>query len=120
MSTLVIVASLNYSYIANANYTALNYNLQQAENYYVTFYNQVISTEGYTNDKEIVLEGGERFQNYPRINKWGIEEIKYEATGLDVNVYSKVRFLELYVGEDFRNITDDESQKYIDVIGELT
>lgn len=115
---IIMMVTLNYCYTTNVNYTALHYKLELAENYYIVLYSQIVSTDGYTPEKEIVFVGGNRFQNVPK-NQWNIGTLEYSGTGFDVNVYSKVKIMELYVGETFRNVTDEELNEYSEIIAQM-
>lgn len=118
-AVIIIIVALNYSYIANINYTASNYKLKVAENFYQTLYNQIISKEGYTKDKKIVLTG-DKFQNAPSFDEWAMDEVRYDVAYLDVNVYSKVRFMELYIGETFISMTEKEKEKYSEILSGMS
>lgn len=43
-------------------------------------------------------------------NQWYIGKLEYFGMRFDVNVYSKVKIMELYLGETFRNISAEESK----------
>ena len=115
---IILVCALNYAYVNVINYTSLRYKLEVAENYNVTLYSRIISTEGYTPDKKIVYCGYE-FQNVPE-NRWDIGDLKYSGANIDVNVWSKYRFMNLYLGKSVKIIKDEKgTEKYKDILDQM-
>jgi hypothetical protein len=113
---VIFLVSINYCYILNVNYTSLHYYLEVTENYYTILYSRIISTEDYSTDKEIVFVGSD-FQNCPR-PAYNIGDLAY--TSFNVNVWSKVQVTNLYVGDTFREISEDEKSKYHSLIDNMS
>ncbi len=114
---LLLLASINYCYTSNVNYTSLKYQLQVQENYYAELYTRIQSAEGYEAGMDIVL-AGEEAANVPA-NYWDIGDLQYHSASIDTNAYSKERFMQLYLGDTFRNADEADIAANADILAEM-
>ena len=116
-----LLCSANYAWQSNGNYLFVQYSNDKAENFYVTMFTRIRSAEGY-NDELPIVYVGQNITDHGIVENWGVPPFKYTAVlGIksQLNQYSRDMFIGNYLGYYWRQITEDESQKYADVIASL-
>lgn len=106
----LIFSSVFYIYQDNAAYLEAELSISATKSYYTTLITQIKSLDGYREDMEVVLIGGNQDSTIYEIRKeffqdveiGGIYETDRVVKGMDV-----VRFMKYYCGYD-QKVTDDD------------
>ncbi len=117
----LLLCSANYAWQSNGNYLSVQYANEKAENFYVTMFTRIRSAEGYKDELPIVYVG-QNISDLSLVDNWGLPPFRYTAvmgTGAQLNQYSRDMFIRSYLGYGWRKITEEEAQKYADVISGL-
>ena len=117
----VLLCSANYAWQSNGNYMTVQYGNLKAENYYVTLFTRIRSAEGYREELPIVYVG-KNITDDALYDNWLQTPFKYTAImGVEaqLNQYSRDSYIKNYLGYTWRQITDEEAQKYEDQISEM-
>lgn len=118
VAVLVSLAALNYMYLDNANYTAMYYTTKQTENYFNNLVTQVRMTEGYQLSQEWAFIG-DRFNDPLLEPEWGEVPLYGGNDAININAYSRMRWIKTYVGYDIP-LADEDTIKMLEVHPEVT
>ncbi len=102
VSMLVLVASINYSYVANGNFVKLHYSNTQAVNYYNSLFNRIQSTEGYHEGISTYIIG-DYFGGFLS-NPWEMTPFWYTGAYTDKSIYSREYYIHLELGLTYHQI----------------
>lgn len=110
-----LLAAGNYAYQTNVNYRALYFQNKKVENYLSILLTQVRSTEGYTEDMELVFVGS-NIQDNTLHDDWTEVTFQYGGNGgsaMDaLNAYSRPDFIYQFFGYPCHYATDEELAAY--------
>lgn len=93
------LASVNYIYLDNVNYTSMYYATEQTENYMNALVTQVRMTQGYRADQAWAFVGS-RFSDPLIAPEWSEAPYYGGSSANYINTYSRMRWINTYLGCD--------------------
>ncbi|WP_027703158.1 glucosyltransferase domain-containing protein [Metaclostridioides mangenotii] len=108
--TVILIATLNYSWQTNGNYRSLYYANRQLENYYQTLFTRIKSTENYNQDMDIYFVGEDIDDRTFRNFKWEYTPFQYGGNSSPLNTYSRSATIANYLGYSFIKIEKDSEE----------
>lgn len=118
LSVVIMLVVVNYIWLANVNYRALYYANRKMENYYTTMWTRITSSKDYRENMKVTFVG-KQINDESFFEYWNMPVYKYDGNIIaneELNIYSRAMFFVNYLGHDYREITDEEYQKYQDTI----
>lgn len=127
LTLLLTLSSLNYVYLSNSCWQALEWSNRQTENYYTVLFARIKSTPGYRAEYPILLSGSvitdpsyenpwyDPAQRFGGIHQFDSEDP--ENNGF--NEYSRERFLQMYLGYTARSLRAVEQNEFASVLAEM-
>lgn len=115
----IMLVVLSYIWIANMNYRALYYANRKMENYYTVMWTRITQSEGYNENMKVTFVGNQ-INDASFYENWYLSSVHlyYGNLGFpsELNIYSRKNFFANYLGHTYVEITEEERQKYSDMI----
>ena len=127
LAAVLLLSSLEYVYLSNGCYRALEWHNIQTENYYTTLITRVKSLDGYDESFPVVYAGSvihddsyydlwsETIFNYGGMRQFDSQD----PANNGFNEYSRDRFVRTFLGYSIHPINANEAQKYESVLNEM-
>lgn len=120
ISIVVLTASVNYAFLANGSFVALQYTNIKTENYFNTMFTRIKLVDGYKSDMDIIFVGDvisdESFDDNwlePTFDIGGMRQFNNsDAEKNQMNEFSRDAFIKNYLGYTVEKITDEQYDKY--------
>ena len=127
LAAVLLISSLEYVYLSNGCYRALEWHNIQTENYYTTLMTRIKGTDGYDASCPVIYSGSV-IHDDSYFDLWSETIFHYggmrqfdsrDPANNGFNEYSRDRFVRSFLGYTIRPMNAAESQKYASILEQM-